>query len=148
ESLSWPCRGRSRIRLVTTASSVRGSVTFYTNQPSRRESSREFLQAARGHTMLRSLFNNVPRTHKPDRNRFVPSVLPLEAREVPAVTASFNATTHTLAVFGDANNNTIVVSRTAAGVLQVNNGNVKITGGKATVANTTKIRIESFAGND
>ena len=46
-----------------------------------------------------------------------------------------------LTVTGDQHNNTLVVSRDAAGTLLVNGGAVPVTGGVPTIANTTLIRI-------
>jgi len=73
---------------------------------------------------------------------------PLEAREVPAIFASFNATAGVLTIAGDQLDNNIVVSRDAAGALLVNAGQVVIVGGAPTVANTTLIRILGNRGND
>ena len=81
-------------------------------------------------------------------NRFTPSLFALEAREVPAIVASFAPATGVLTVTGDANSNTIVVSRDAGGNLFVNAGAVVIQGGPATVANTTRITMSGLAGHD
>ncbi|MFO0950749.1 MAG: calcium-binding protein [Isosphaeraceae bacterium] len=72
----------------------------------------------------------------------------LEGRAVPAVTASFVPSSGLLTIFGDNLDNTINVSRNAAGVILVNNGGVSITGGTATVANTTLIQVFGQGGND
>jgi Ca2+-binding RTX toxin-like protein len=72
----------------------------------------------------------------------------LENRLMPAVTATFNAGAGLLTVFGDALDNTIVVSRDAAGALLVNGGAVSIVGGTATVANTALIQGFGLNGND
>jgi Ca2+-binding RTX toxin-like protein len=53
-----------------------------------------------------------------------------------------------LTVVGDAQNNTIVISRDAAGKILVNNGAVQISGGTPTVANTRSISVVGAAGND
>ena len=53
-----------------------------------------------------------------------------------------------LAVFGDNLDNSIDVSRNAAGSLLVNGGAVKIFGGTPTVANTSRILIYGRGGND
>ena len=53
-----------------------------------------------------------------------------------------------LTVVGDAQNNTIVISRDAAGKILVNNGAVQVTGGTPTVANTRSISVVGAAGND
>ena len=63
-----------------------------------------------------------------------------------AVTASFN--NGVLSVFGDALDNTITVSRNAAGVILVNGGAVTTTGGIPTVANTSLIQVFGQSGND
>jgi Ca2+-binding RTX toxin-like protein len=63
-----------------------------------------------------------------------------------ATTATFN--TGTLSVFGDSANNTITVSRDAAGKLLVNGGAITVVGGTPTVANTTLIQVFGQAGND
>src|SRR5262245_5605174 len=64
----------------------------------------------------------------------------------PGVTASFSL--GSLVVLGDANPNSIVISRDAAGAILVNGGAVPVTGGTPTVANTTTIIINGGAGND
>src|SRR5215472_9624646 len=57
-----------------------------------------------------------------------------------AITATFSAATGLLSVFGSGNvNNTIKISRDAAGRILVNGGAVAIVGGVATVANTLQI---------
>ncbi len=64
----------------------------------------------------------------------------------PAVTATFNL--GVLVVSGDASDNTIVVSRDAAGSILVNGGAVPISGTTSTVANTTALVLVGGAGND
>src|SRR5262249_57004452 len=54
----------------------------------------------------------------------------------------------TLRVAGDDLDNTIVVSRDAAGTILVNGGAVAIQGGPATVANTRLILLNGGGGND
>ena len=80
--------------------------------------------------------------------RFVPQVRELDARITPAVTATFAAASGTLTVFGDALDNTIEVSRNAAGNLLVNGGAVAIKGGTPTVANTALIQVFGQGGDD
>ena len=63
-----------------------------------------------------------------------------------AVIATFNA--GTLSVFGDSLNNSITVSRDAAGQILVNGGAVTVAGGSPTVANTTLIQVFGQAGQD
>jgi Ca2+-binding RTX toxin-like protein len=62
------------------------------------------------------------------------------------VTASFSA--GTLRVVGSEQDDTIVVSRDAAGTILVNGGAVTIQGGPATVANTSLILLNGGAGSD
>jgi Ca2+-binding RTX toxin-like protein len=64
-----------------------------------------------------------------------------------AITASFSSN-GLLSIFGDANKNSVVVSRDAAGRILINGGAVKILGGTATVANTTNIQMFGQDGND
>lgn len=101
-------------------------------------------------TMLDSLLRGASRRNanvtKSRSPRFTPSVLSLEAREVPAVVASFSF--GTLSVFGDNLDNTVSVGRDAAGKLLVNGGAVAILGGTPTVANTSLIRVFGQGGND
>src|SRR5262245_38114432 len=91
-----------------------------------------------------------PRTgrKKPGHARFVPGIESLGDRVLPSVTATFLPNAGTLSIFGDAQDNTIVVSRDAAGKLLVNGGAVTIQGGTATVANTTLIQAFGQAGSD
>jgi len=63
-----------------------------------------------------------------------------------ATTASFSG--GILTVFGDAANNTITISRDAAGKILVNGGAVSVSGGTPTVANTSLIQVFGQAGND
>jgi len=63
-----------------------------------------------------------------------------------ATTATF--TNGVLTVFGDGANNSIVISRDAAGKILVNNGAIAVVGGSPTVANTTLIQVFGQAGND
>ena len=63
-----------------------------------------------------------------------------------ATTASFSG--GALTVFGDAANNTITISRDAAGKILVNGGAVAVSGGTPTVANTSLIQVFGQAGND
>ena len=77
------------------------------------------------------------------------SVGVLAATSVPAsaaTTATFSS--GGLSVFGDALNNSITVSRDAAGKILVNGGAVTVTGGTPTVANTTLIRVFGQGGDD
>jgi Ca2+-binding RTX toxin-like protein len=65
-----------------------------------------------------------------------------------AVTASFLPASGTLSIFGDTLDNTITVSRDAAGNILINGGAVTIVGGTATVANTALIQGFGLGGND
>jgi Ca2+-binding RTX toxin-like protein len=65
-----------------------------------------------------------------------------------AVTASFAPASGILTVFGDSLDNTIAVSRNAAGNLLVNGGAVSVSGGTPTIANTSLIRAFGQNGND
>src|SRR4051794_19490244 len=89
-----------------------------------------------------------PARRKPYEGRFLPALEPLSERILPAVTASFSPGTGVLSVLGDAQANTITVSRDAAGKLLVNGGAVQVTGGVATVANTSLIQVFGQDGND
>ncbi len=88
-----------------------------------------------------------PTKHKRKLTRTL-SFEPLSERLAFSVTASFSPGAGVLSVIGDAQDNTIVVSRNAAGQLLVNGGAVSIQGGAATVANTTLIQVFGQAGND
>src|SRR5256885_6951598 len=72
----------------------------------------------------------------------------LEGRAYLAVTAFFAPGAGSLTVFGDAQNNSIVVSRDAAGKILVNGGAVPVIGGTPTVANTSLISVFGLGGND
>jgi Ca2+-binding RTX toxin-like protein len=63
-----------------------------------------------------------------------------------ATTATFS--NGVLTVSGDAADNSIVLSRDAAGTILVNNGAVPVVGGTPTVANVSLIRALGRAGND
>ncbi len=64
------------------------------------------------------------------------------------ITAVFSPTSGVLTVTGGNQDNTITVSRDAAGNLRVNGGAVGITGGTSTVANTTRIDLFGRDGDD
>src|SRR3954468_1297409 len=65
-----------------------------------------------------------------------------------AIKATFLSGAGMLTEFGGAIDNTIVTSRDAAGNILVNGGAVAITGGRATVANTSLIEVFGQGGND
>src|SRR5262245_21867983 len=107
--------------------------------------------------MLRSFWKKFARPNaarlrpirkNPWRGQALLSVEQLADRITPAVTASFLPSTGTLAVFGDALDNNITLSRDAAGKILVNGGAVAVTGGTATVANTALIQVFGQGGND
>jgi Ca2+-binding RTX toxin-like protein len=89
-----------------------------------------------------------PLRNKLRPGRIVPDLEALNERILPAVTASFSPGAGVLAVFGDNQDNTIVVSRDAAGAILINGGAVRIRGGAPTVANTALIQVFGQAGND
>src|SRR5262245_3872060 len=70
----------------------------------------------------------------------------LGQRIMPAISAFFTA--GHLTILGDFQDNTIAVSRDAAGTLQVNGGAVHVRGGTPTIANTSRIQIFGLGGND
>ena len=72
----------------------------------------------------------------------------LDRRVLPTVTATFSAAQGVLSVIGDAQDNTIAVSRDAGGTILVNGGAVTVSGGMDTVANTKLIQIFGLGGND
>jgi Ca2+-binding RTX toxin-like protein len=63
-----------------------------------------------------------------------------------ATTSSFSA--GVLTVNGDAADNSIAISRDAAGKILVNGGAVGVVGGTPTVANTSSIRVQGLGGQD
>jgi hypothetical protein len=65
-----------------------------------------------------------------------------------ATTSTFSTTTGQLTVFGDAQGNTIVTSRDAAGRILVNGGAVTTVGGTPTVANTNLIQMFGQGDDD
>src|SRR5690349_18943799 len=65
-----------------------------------------------------------------------------------AITGSFIPGQGVLSVFGDAQDNNVEVSRTAAGEILVEQGAVEILGGTPTVTNTTLTQVFGLAGND
>jgi hypothetical protein len=65
-----------------------------------------------------------------------------------AITASFDAAAGVLSIFGDNPDNTVTVSRNAAGQILVNGGAVAILGGVPTVANTALIQAFGLGGHD
>jgi len=75
----------------------------------------------------------------------------LAATSVPAnaaTTATFSAGSGQLTVIGDSLDNSITISRDAAGELLVNGGAVAVVGGTPTVANTALIQVFGLGGQD
>src|SRR5687768_9889864 len=68
------------------------------------------------------------------------------AQAATTVTASFGA--GVLTVVGDAQSNTITISRDAAGAIKVNGGAVSVSGGTPTVANTSSVSVLAQGGDD
>jgi Ca2+-binding RTX toxin-like protein len=106
-----------------------------------------------------------PSARRPSRPPFAPRVEGLENRLTPAVTAVFSPGTGILTVVGDGLNNTITVSRDAAGGILVNGGAavVKVhlhrflgngptpvvgNGGTPTVADVNQVRVFGRGGDD
>jgi Ca2+-binding RTX toxin-like protein len=87
---------------------------------------------------------NVPHSIAGENQRF----FRLKRLPPDPTSAVFDPLTGILTITGNNIDNTIVVSRDAAGVIRVNNGAVSISGGTATIANTTLIQIFGRAGND
>ena len=79
---------------------------------------------------------------------YAPAFETLEDRRMLAVTAMFSPASGVLSVYGDSLDNTIEVSRNAAGALLVNGGAVAVVGGAPTVANTSLINLFGLSGND
>src|SRR5512144_1668195 len=72
----------------------------------------------------------------------------LDQRIVLSATATFIPSVGVLSVFGDSRDNSIVVSRDAAGRILINGGAISVKGGAATVANTKLIQVFGQDGND
>src|SRR5512144_1141548 len=77
------------------------------------------------------------------------SAVPADAASSKEViSASFDPATGVLTVSGDDLNNTITISRDAAGTILVNAGAVPIKDGAPTTANTTLLKLFGRGGND
>ena len=70
------------------------------------------------------------------------------ARITPAVNAFFSPVAGVLTVIGDNADNSIEISRDAAGTIQVNGGAVSVIGGTPTVANTARMQLFGLGGQD
>jgi Ca2+-binding RTX toxin-like protein len=64
------------------------------------------------------------------------------------ISASFDSNKGVLSIKGDKLDNTIVVSRDAAGAILINGGAVRVKHGSSTVANTSQIQVFGLDGND
>ncbi len=73
---------------------------------------------------------------------------PCKGAYLMAITASFNAAAGLLSIFSDNLDNTVTVSRNAAGNILINGGAVPVLGGNPTVANTALIQAFGLGGND
>ena len=62
--------------------------------------------------------------------------------------ALFSPAAGLLSIIGDSLDNTIEVSRNAAGQILVNDGAVTVLGGTPTVANTARVQAFGIVGND
>src|SRR5262245_57421833 len=105
------------------------------------------------HSIWQRVFRRAPRKVRPVRKKSwqVRPALGVEAladRIAPAIVTGFSPQTHVLTVFGDSLDNTITISRDAAGTILVNGGAVRVNGGTPTVANTSLIQVFGQAGND
>jgi Ca2+-binding RTX toxin-like protein len=105
--------------------------------------------------MLRSFLQSMLRGRarrgahpRPLRKRFVPGQETLEARLAPAIIATFTPGSGTLTVMGDGQDNTITISRNAAGNILVNGGAVAVRGGAPSVANVSLIQAFGQGGHD
>jgi Ca2+-binding RTX toxin-like protein len=98
--------------------------------------------------LMKPFFANGKRARRRDGRFYRPSFEALESRKLLAVTAVFAPATGTLSVYGDSADNTIQLSRNAAGAILVNGGAVNIVGGAATVANTALMQVFGLSGDD
>jgi Ca2+-binding RTX toxin-like protein len=65
-----------------------------------------------------------------------------------AITAFFSTQLNTLAVLGDSGNNNITVGRNTAGDLLINDGAVRIFGGRASVNHASRVVVLGLGGDD
>ncbi len=96
----------------------------------------------------RQLIRGRQKKHKAGKMSRTSAFEQLGTRITPAVNAFFTAGTGQLSIFGDSLDNTITVSRNAAGTLLVNGGAVNVLGGTPTVANVAKIQMFGLGGHD
>src|SRR5262249_49189892 len=95
--------------------------------------------AAGGHAIT-AVYNGDP--------NFVGSSQAITEHVSAGATATCDAAQGVLTVTGDAQDNTIVISRDAAGTILVNGAAVTVQGVTATVANTRLIQVSGLGGND
>jgi Ca2+-binding RTX toxin-like protein len=98
--------------------------------------------------MARSTFTRLRLVRELNHGQRATAFERMETRITPAVNAFYMGGAGVLSVFGDSLDNTIEISRTAAGTIRVNGGAVPVVGGTATVANTSLIQIFGLGGND
>ena len=105
--------------------------------PSTRNHSRLALEAMMLRFWLRGVLHRMKQSRRRSTpaSRFIPELHPLGERIVPAVVA-FVSSPGNLMVVGDSANNTITVSRTPNGTIQVNGAAVPFGGGVLNVAQT------------
>jgi Ca2+-binding RTX toxin-like protein len=99
----------------------------------------------------KGLFQRRARPRKPHKQRRTSRVSTFEhlsERVVFSVTASFAPGAGVLTVLGDGHDNSVVVSRDAAGRILLNGGAISVRGGTPTVANTRLVQVFGLAGND
>ncbi len=100
------------------------------------------------HLSRRLGFNRRPERKKLWQGRALLTLEPLSERLAPAVLGSFSPSAGLLTVFGDSLDNTITISRNAAGTILVNGGAVAVLGGTPTVANVALIQVFGQGGHD
>jgi Ca2+-binding RTX toxin-like protein len=100
------------------------------------------------HQRILQLTRQVRAPRKSRRQHRVLSFEQLGARITPAVTAFSSPGAGVLSVLGDSADNTIEVTRDAAGTILVNGGAVSIVGGTPTVANTSRMQLFGLGGDD
>jgi Ca2+-binding RTX toxin-like protein len=98
--------------------------------------------------LVRKCFGGRPVHRSQNPTECMPRFESLEPRQMLAVSAVFSASTGVLNVYGDSTDNTIEISRNAAGNILVNSGAVNILGGTPTVANTALLQAFGLGGDD